>query len=115
MKQIALAGLAALLLTACTPDTPDVTPPPDSDAAVAEDEGTALDTAEGAVPTGMDDTCRAQRFADRIGQPIEGADFAGADTLRVLRPGQLFSEDYVPTRLNVGVSRGGTIFRLWCG
>ena len=109
MTRAALLPAFALLLAACEPlpvtDAERVTPAVD----------TSLDAAEDAVPTGMDDTCRAQRFADRIGQPIDGADFGGALELRVLRPGELYSEDYVPQRLNVGVSSGGTIFRLWCG
>lgn len=114
MKQIAFAALGALLLSACVPAEPDTTAPLD-DTVTTPPVDTTATPEDGAVPGILDDTCRAARFAENVGQPIDEVTFEGAAKVRVLRPGQIFTEDYLPERLNVGVTRSGVVFRLWCG
>ena len=40
---------------------------------------------------------------------------AGAGSVRVIRPGDRISMDYITDRLNVEIDRGGRIQRLYCG
>ena len=113
MKKFAFAAIGALLLSACVPAEPDQ-PLPDEDRVTPVVDTTAT-PADDAVPGILDDTCRAAQFAGNVGQPFDRVSFEGAAKLRVLRPGEIFTEDYVPERLNVGVTRSGVVFRLWCG
>lgn len=35
--------------------------------------------------------------------------------VRVIKPGQMVTMDYKPSRLNIDVDDAGTITRVWCG
>jgi hypothetical protein len=65
--------------------------------------------------------CRAAGAASQLGRPlderaVEAARMgAGAMRDRIVRPGQLISQDVDPQRLNIEVDDGNVIRRLRCG
>jgi hypothetical protein len=51
-----------------------------------------------------------------IGQPVSAMPATGGWTaLRVIEPGMAVTEDYSPSRLNVGLDRQGRIIGVACG
>ena len=99
MKPVVLFPVAALALAACqSTDTP-----PASDPLPAQ-------------PIEEQRACGADELQHLLGTAVGGFDFDGLGrTVRVLPPGSLYTQDYIPQRLNVDVDGGGTITRLWCG
>lgn len=89
---------AAVLLQACVMVDPPVVirPPP---------------------PPGPDLTsCHAVGLDGLIGRPVSLLPKNGAwSSLRVIRPGQMITMDYAPTRLNVRVDRARIILSMTCG
>ena len=89
---------AAVLLQACVMVGPPVVirPPP---------------------PPGPDLTsCHAVGLDGLIGRPVSLLPKHGAwSSLRVIRPGQMITMDYAPTRLNVRVDRARIILSMTCG
>ena len=69
-----------------------------------------------AQPIEEQKACGADELQYLLGSPVGGFDFdALGRSVRILPPGSLYTQDYVPQRLNVDVDGGGTILRLWCG
>lgn len=70
----------------------------------------------GSFPTGTKNTCDGERFGPLIGQDataLERVLFLGQ--VRVIRPGDLTTEDYVPARLNFNIGPDGRIVSIFCG
>ena len=93
-------GLLAAALPACAVSK-------DKEAPVTSDESVGACNAD------------AARFA--IGKPWttelgeQARVAAGAATLRVIRPGQMITDDYVSDRLNIELNESGIVTQLRCG
>ena len=103
MKQL-LAGL--FLLAGCA------SAPPDDVAAQTQTEAQTNETAG-------DDTlllsCVDDELCALIGQPVSAAPGIIPETARVIGPGDLYPQEYVPNRVNVEHNDAGIVTRLWCG
>ena len=94
LVMIAIAGCTA----AQTPQIPQVGPIGDT------------------LPTGMDDTCGAQRYHTLLAQDataLERVLILGQ--VRVLRPDTIATQDYRPERMNFHIDRRNRIERISCG
>lgn len=61
-------------------------------------------------------SCGATGLDGLVGSPVTLLPTSGAwTTLRVIKPGQMVTMDFSPTRLNVRVDDAGTILALTCG
>lgn len=70
----------------------------------------------GSYPTGLDNTCDAERFGPLVGQDataLERILFLGQ--VRINRPGTLTTQDYRPERINFQVDAAGRIESISCG
>lgn len=70
----------------------------------------------GSYPTGLDNTCDAERFGPLVGQDataLERILFLGQ--VRINRPGTLTTQDYLPERINFQVDASGRIESISCG
>ncbi len=95
MREMAGAGLVALMLAGCAPVGAEVPAEPVAPAA---------------------DACGAAALQGLVGQPasvLETMRFAGP--VRVITPGMAVTMDYSAARLNIEVDRTGAIFRVTCG
>jgi len=89
------AALAAVLLAGCLP------------------RGVAV---EDFTPRADARACPAASLAAHVGAPFTVlAPVPLPDGLRVLRPGQVLTQDLQPRRLNAQVDGQGRILRLFCG
>ena len=65
--------------------------------------------------------CDASDLTFLIGKPLDDAltarakDAAGATSVRVVRPGQMVTMDYLPERLNIEVDAGEKVIAIRCG
>lgn len=68
------------------------------------------------IPTGLDDTCGAARYAGIVGQDafVLERGFRPGE-IRIIRPGTVASQEYIPNRLGFEISNGNTIRRIICG
>lgn len=99
-----LAALACVGLAACAGTT------------APSDNGGAAKPPAGSYPTGLDNTCDAERFGPLVGQDataLERILFLGQ--VRVNRPGTLTTQDYKPERINFQVDAAGRIESISCG
>ncbi len=70
----------------------------------------------GSYPTGMDDSCGAEAYAVLIGQDATALErILILREVRVIRPGSIVTQDYLPQRLNFRVNTAGVISELTCG
>ena len=75
----------------------------------------------GGSSSGAAGTCDAQPVQNQVGQKYSeslNSDLqsgANANQLRVLKPGELMTMEYNPTRLNVIIEKDGSISALRCG
>ncbi|MEC7760407.1 MAG: I78 family peptidase inhibitor [Pseudomonadota bacterium] len=65
-------------------------------------------------PTGQLGVCPAPAFQDFVGQPYANTLFEWPD-LRIIRPGDRVTRDYLQNRLNVDLDENEVITRIWCG
>lgn len=98
MRLIILA-LFGTLTTACIPAAAVVEPP-----------------VTNPIPVGLDDTCGAERYAGIVGQDafVLERGFRPGE-IRVIRPGTVASQEYIPNRLGFEISAGNKIRRIICG
>lgn len=61
------------------------------------------------------DPCGAQDYTSLLGSPLAAVTLPADLNDRVLRPGDLATTDYDPSRLNIELDEGGTIIGLSCG
>ncbi|MBZ9539343.1 I78 family peptidase inhibitor [Modicisalibacter tunisiensis] len=68
-----------------------------------------------------EEACNADALADWAGRDYRAAmttrarELGGADRVRVIRPGQGYTMDYRPDRLNLHLDEQGRIVRIDCG
>ena len=68
------------------------------------------------VPTPAVDQCGAAALQVLVGQPVRVLPDSGPwATKRIIRPGQLVTQEFSATRLNVQVDGAGRILALTCG
>ena len=68
------------------------------------------------VPAPAIDQCGAGGLQTLVGQPVRVLPDSGPwSTKRIIRPGQLVTQEFSATRLNVQVDRAGRILALTCG
>jgi hypothetical protein len=65
-------------------------------------------------PSGQLGVCPAPAFQDFVGQPYANTRIEWPD-LRVIRPGDAVTEDYLQNRLNIDLDENEVITRIWCG
>lgn len=69
-----------------------------------------------AVPNVISGNCGATGLQNLMNQPESAlADATLPENTRIVRPGQGFSKDADRSRLNIGISAGGTIVHIACG
>ena len=103
MKRIAFSGACALLLAGCAPSpSPGEAPPPPPMQAGASECSTS------SVQTYVGEDYRAA-----LEQIL--ANQSGAQRVRVIRPGEGYTMDYRPERLNIHLDEQGRISELSCG
>ena len=100
--RIALIGFSALTLGACT--------------ATVSDQGQAVPAASTIDPLACS-VSRAESFVGKPGDAIaeDARIAAGAQTVRVIRPGQAVTMDYRADRLNLELDDSGILVRVRCG
>ena len=95
MRYPARALLATILLAACEPMVPPLTPSP-------------------APPA--EDACGASGFASLIGQDASVLlTTTFATPTRIIHPGEAVALDFSPERLNFDIDAGERVARVFCG
>ena len=99
--------------------------PNDVDEAVFEDVETAIEAepeeidivaeSDAAAAEEVLLSCGADQVQDLLGTPLETAQSALPDDIRVIPEGGLFTQDYRPERMNVLLDAKQNITRIWCG
>ena len=97
--RLTILALLGTLTTACIPAAVVIEPP------VANP-----------IPTELDDTCGASRYTGIIGQDafVLERGFRPGE-IRVIRPGTVASQEYIPGRLGFEIGASNTIRRIICG
>jgi hypothetical protein len=109
----ALTLFATLLLTACA------TPASETDAAAGQDA--PVTTPASPAPEAPAMTCNADEVQWTVGQTADEALVAkakvqaGADRMRVIKPGMAVTMDYREDRLNLDVDADNKVTRAYCG
>jgi hypothetical protein len=68
------------------------------------------------LPQPDEDTCNANNFANRIGQPATSLETALIlDRVRIIRPDTMVTMDFAPSRINFYIDENETITRIACG
>lgn len=96
----------ALAVAACTPGG-ETTKQDDG----ATTTASAPQTREDAT---AQDTCGAAQYSALVGTNIAAATFPAEAGIRVIRPGDMVTEDFRPDRLNINVDANGVITSLEC-
>ena len=65
--------------------------------------------------TAVADACGAARYIPSIGRPLEAISLPRGENARVITPGSVVTQDFVPSRLNLHISDTGLIERVSCG
>ena len=60
-------------------------------------------------------TCGADQMQDLIGQPVVGMPDRLSETVRIIPPDSVVTQDFRPDRMNVDLDADGIIIRIWCG
>lgn len=115
MFRLAVSAAVLVFATACT-----TTPSPEgATAAPAAATETAAPGPAAAPPTQPD--CNAQAAREAVGQEatadvVERArSAAGAQSARVLKPGQMVTMEFNASRLNLDVDAGNVVTNVRCG
>lgn len=111
----ALTLFATLLLAACA------TPASEAESGTAAGEHAAVDTPASPAPEAPVMTCHADKVQWTLGQTADEALVAkaklqaGADRMRVIKPGMAVTMDYREDRLNLDVDADNKVTRAYCG
>lgn len=91
-------------------------------ASAPPDDVAALNRADAETPetrTAGDNPHLSQCLNDRVrslvGQPVSSAPKVLPETARVIGPGELYTQDNLPDRVNLDHDANGVITRVWCG
>lgn len=112
---LALSTLAALLLAACA------TPASDADAGNAAGPDAPVSTPASPAPEAPVMTCDADKVQWTLGQVADEALVAkakmqaGAERMRVIKPGMAVTMDYREDRLSLDVDADNKVTRAHCG
>ncbi|WP_208352202.1 I78 family peptidase inhibitor [Pseudaestuariivita rosea] len=61
-------------------------------------------------------SCKADEFPFLIGQTTDDLEETKIlQPVRIIRPGAIVTQDYLPQRMNIHVNNAGTVTRLSCG
>jgi hypothetical protein len=110
---LALSAVAVLLLAACA------TPAADAEAGTGQDA--PVTTPASPAPEAPAMTCSAEKVQWTLGQPADEAltakakAQAGAERMRVIKPGMAVTMDYREDRLNLDVDADNKVTRAYCG
>ena len=115
MKKASLLILAGVALMACTPaDKPAETAsttPAATEPAAPPPEATPAPPADPAA-----DTCNMAQYATLVGKPSTDAGVPPASaTVRIIKPGDQVTMDFLANRLNIEVGADGNITAVRCG
>ena len=70
----------------------------------------------GSYPTGLQNTCDGERYGTLVGQDATVLErILIMRQIRVIRPGQVVTQDYRPERINFEIAPSGAISRITCG
>lgn len=111
MKNTFLAVIAGVALMACSPSTE---PAP---AAPAEPASTSAPAPEPTpAPPVAADTCNMAQYAALVGKPVTDPGVPAASvTVRIIKPGDQVTMDFLEARLNIDVDAAGNITGMRCG
>lgn len=99
---------ALFLLAACAPA-------PSDDVAAQNRTDTEMEETRAAEDNPLLSPCLNDRLRALVGQPVSTAPGLIPETARVIGPGDLYTQDYLPDRVNVDHDANGVIMRVWCG
>ncbi len=74
----------------------------------------ASQVAEDAAPSCEFPKFIGRKYDDRMGQIIKDAGNSERP-LRILKPGDAYTQDFAPNRVNINLDEAGVITRIWCG
>ena len=115
MKKASLLIFAGVALMACTPadkpaETASTAPPPVTEPAPPPPAATPPPTDPAA------DTCNMAQYATLVGKPSTDAGVPPASaTVRIIKPGDQVTMDFLANRLNIEVGADGNITAVRCG
>ena len=89
-------GFALIFLAACAPEE---------------------DTVDRPAPDAVDALCpEREMLLTYVGGPVTAFDIDGyGKPVRLVPPGALVTQEYLPQRLNIETDAAGVITRFWCG
>lgn len=61
------------------------------------------------------DTCGAEGYQSLVGSPLAAVTLPASLNSRIIRPGDLVTQDYAEDRINFELDEQGTITRVSCG
>lgn len=62
-----------------------------------------------------DMTCPADDYQEFVGEPVSAITYPEDLRVRVIRPNDAVSMDYVPLRMNIALDENDVIKRIYCG
>lgn len=114
MKTSILALVAGLTLMACSPATEPTSATPAETAVVTPEP--APPAATPAVDPAAADTCNMTQYLTLVGKPAtDPAVPAASASVRVIKPGDQVTMDFLAARLNIEVDAAGNVASLRCG
>lgn len=115
MKTLSLALAAGLTLMACSPSTEPTPATPVEPAVTAPAEPTQPAPSPPADPASAD-TCNMGQYLALVGKPASDPAVPPASaTVRIIKPGDQVTMDFIATRLNIDVDAAGNISGVRCG
>jgi hypothetical protein len=78
----------------------------------AEEMADTDDALMGAEPDGE---CPADQYQEFVGSQLAAVTYPSDLEVRIIEPGSLYTQQYVPERMNIRVDAEGTIMRVDCG
>ncbi|MEL6838134.1 MAG: I78 family peptidase inhibitor [Pseudomonadota bacterium] len=68
------------------------------------------------LPPTLEDTCGARDYANLIGQDVTSLEkVLILGPVRVIRPGDMVTMDFLPDRINFGIDRDEKVIEVSCG
>lgn len=114
MKRMAIAAVFAMALAACT-QAPQTYRDLDQLGRNYERESTSHPQTPPSDGTTAQDTCGASRFRNLMGAPESQIDRSTLPPgTRVIRPGQMVTQDFNALRLNIRIAPDGKVAALEC-
>jgi hypothetical protein len=112
--KFALCALAAIALAACGEKASEA-PPPSDTPAVTDADGAAAPDAAGDTADTAEDLCHAADYQSLVGQNIAAVTLPADLNHRVIKPGDVVTEEFNAERLNIHTDETGVITEVKCG